>query len=53
MQGKSQRTVVSNVLDSVAAGMPADIPLLASDFQMGPANSVSRICIKPSTMIPG
>ena len=41
LQGKSQRTVTANVLDVLAAGHPADIAQLASDFQMGPANSVS------------
>lgn len=34
---------MTNILDSVAAGMQADIPQLASDLQLGPANSVSYL----------
>ena len=41
VQGKAPKTVMANIIDSIAAGMQADIPQLASDFQMGPANSVS------------
>lgn len=41
VQGKAQRTVTTNILDGVAAGLPADIAQLASDFQMGPVDSVS------------
>ena len=52
LQGKSLRTVMSNILDSVAAGIQADIPQLASDFQMGPANSVSRSSILPLSLFP-
>ena len=41
VQGKAPKTVMAKIIDSIAAGMQADIPQLASDFQMGPANSVS------------
>ncbi|CAL5227476.1 g10453 [Coccomyxa viridis] len=39
MLGKAPKTVMANIIDSIAAGAQADIPQLASDFQMGPANS--------------
>ena len=41
MQGRAQKTVVDNILKGYAAGLPVDIARLASEFQMGPANSVS------------
>lgn len=52
IQGKAPKTVMTNVLDSVAAGMQADIPQLASDLQMGPAKSVSCLPITPLSRIP-
>lgn len=41
MQAKTQKTVVDNILKGIAAGLPVEIARLASDVQMGPANSVS------------
>ena len=41
MQGRAQKTVVDNILKGNAAGLPVDMARLASELQMGPANSVS------------
>ncbi len=41
LQGKAQKTVLDYILKGIAAGLPTDIARLASDLQMGPANSVS------------